>query len=144
MLKNNIKIAWRSLLNNKFYSMINISGLAVGLATGILLLLWVQNELSYDQFNKSYQQIYKLSEHFNSNGQENTWETVPGPLAVFARTNPQIAATVRIASEFDQNISNQNRSKIFDGNKIAYVDNGFFSMFDFELLKGNKAALFPN
>ncbi len=144
MIKNYIKIAWRSLWKNKFYSLINISGLAVGLATGILLLLWVQNELNYDKFNKDYRQIYKLSEHFNSNGQEMTWTSVPGPLAVFAKSNPKISSTVRIASEFDQNISNKNRSKIFDGNKVAYVDNGFFSMFDFELLKGNKTALFPN
>ncbi len=144
MFKNYLKIAWRSLFKNKFYSLINISGLAVGLATGILLLLWVQNELSYDKFNKNYRQIYKLSEHFNSNGQEMTWTGVPGPLAVFAKSNPKISSTVRIASEFDQNISNKDRSKIFDGNKIAYVDNGFFSMFDFELLKGNKADLFPN
>ncbi len=143
MLKNYIKIAWRSLINNKFYSLINISGLAVGLATGILLLLWVQNELSYDKFNKDYRQIYKLSERFNSNGQEMTWTSVPAPLAVFAKTNPEIALTVRIYNEFDQNISNQNRSKIFDGNRVAYVDKGFFSMFDFELLKGNRAALFP-
>jgi putative ABC transport system permease protein len=144
MFKNYIKIAWRSLWKNKFYSLINISGLAVGLATGILLLLWVQNELNYDKFNKDYRQIYKLSEHFNSNGQELTWTSVPGPLAVYAKTNPDIRSTIRIATEFDQNISNKDRSKIFDGNRIAYVDNGFFSMFDFGLLKGNKAALFPN
>lgn len=144
MLKNHIKIAWRNLLKNKFYSIINISGLAVGLATGLLLLLWVQNEFSYDKFNKSYKQIYKLSEHFSANGSEITWTGVPAPLAVYARSNPAIVSTVRILSEFDQNIANEDRSKIVDGNKIAYVDNDFFSIFDFKLLKGNKAALFPN
>ena len=144
MLKNYLKIAWRSLLKNKFYSLINISGLAVGLATGILLLLWVQNELSYDKFNKNYRQIYKLSEHFNSNGHEMTWSSVPASMAVYAKSNPAIKSTVRILTEFDQNISNKKRSKIFDGNKIAYVDNSFFSMFDFQLLKGNIRTLFPN
>jgi putative ABC transport system permease protein len=57
MLKNYFKIALRSLWKNKFYTIINISGLAVGLATGIMLLLWVQNELSFDKFNKDYKHI---------------------------------------------------------------------------------------
>ena len=144
MLKNYIKIAWRNLWKNKFYSIINICGLAVGLATGILLLLWVQNEFSYDKFNKAYRQIYKLSLHFTSNGEEITWTGVPAPLAVYAKSNPTIVSTVRIKSEFDQNISNKDRSKIFDSNRIAYVDDSFFSMFDFQLLKGNKTTLFPN
>ncbi len=65
MFKNYFKTAWRTLWKNKFYSAINISGLAVGLATGIMLLLWVQNEMSYDKFNKDYQNIYRLSSHFN-------------------------------------------------------------------------------
>ena len=79
MIGNYFKTAWRSLWNNKFYSMINISGLAVGLAAGIMLLLWVENELSYDKFNKGYQNIYQLSAHFNANGEKLAWRGVPGP-----------------------------------------------------------------
>jgi putative ABC transport system permease protein len=57
MFKNYFKTAWRSLWKNKFYSLVNISGLAVGLATGIMLLMWVQKELSYDKLNKGYKNI---------------------------------------------------------------------------------------
>ncbi len=144
MLKNNIKIAWRSLLKSKFYTLINVTGLAVGLAAGMMLLLWVQNEKSFDTFHADYQQIYKISQQFTANGQDITWTSTPGPLKVFARNNPQIEATVRIGSEFDQNIANQNESKIFDGNRVYYVDEGFFSMFTFKLLQGKKSALLPN
>ena len=144
MIKNYFKIAWRSLWKNKLYSTINISGLAVGMATGIMLLLWVQNELSYDKFNKDYQHIYHLSAHFHANGEERTWTGVPGPLAVYSKAIPDVESIVRIQSEYDQNISNKERTKIFDGNVIAYVDSGFFSLFDFSLLKGNKATVFPN
>ena len=144
MLKNHIKIAWRSLWKNKFYTIINISGLAVGLATGIMLLLWVQNELSYDKFNKDYKNIYQLSSHFKSNGEDLTWTGVPGPLAVFAKSIPQIQSVVRIQTEFDQILSDQNKNKIFDGNVTAYVDSGFLSMFSFQLLKGNVATAFPD
>ena len=144
MFKNYFKTAWRSLLKNKFYTAINISGLAVGLATGIMLLLWVQNEKSYDKFNKDYQNIYRLSTHFNSNGEKQTWTGVPGPLAVFARTMPDVASIVRIEKQFDQVLANKERTKIFDGNTVAAVDSSFFNVFTFHFLQGNKETAFPN
>jgi len=144
MIKNYFKIAWRSLWKNKFYSIINISGLAVGMATSIMLLLWVQNELSFDKFNKDYQNIYQFSAHFKSNGENMTLKYVPGPLAAFAKSIPSVQSVVRIQSEFDQNLSDKNKNKIFDGNVTDYVDKGFFYMFSFNLLKGNKATLFPD
>ncbi len=144
MLKNYSKIAWRSLSKNKFYTLINISGLSVGLATGIMLLLWVQSELSYDKFNKDYKNIYQLSSHFKSNEEDQTWNGVPGPLAVFAKSFPEVQAVVRISSQYDQILSDKNKNKMFDGNVIAFADSGFFSMFSFNLLKGSKASVFPN
>lgn len=144
MIKNYLITAWRSLLNNKFYTLINVSGLAVGMSAAILLLLWVQNELSYDKFNKDFKNIYQLSAHFKSNGENMTWKGVPGPLAVFANAIPAIQSVVRINREFDQVLSDKNSNKIFDGNVIAFVDKDFFSMFSFNLLKGNKASLFPD
>jgi len=144
MFKNYFKTAWRTLSKNKFYSAINISGLAVGLAAGIMLLMWVQNELSYDKFNKDYQHIYRLSTQLKSNGENRTWTGVPGPLAVFAKSIPQVQSTVRTAMDFDQNLSNKDKTKIFDGNIVGYVDNGFFDLFNFHFLNGNKATAFPN
>lgn len=144
MFKNYFKIAWRNLWKNKFYSAINISGLAVGLATGIMLLLWVQSELSYDKFHDDYHDIYRLSSRFTSNGENQTWTGVPGPLAVFGQSIPEVQSVVRINSDFDQVISNRERTKIFDGNTIAMVDPGFFQMFQFRLLQGDEKSLFPN
>lgn len=141
MIKNNLKIAWRSLWKNKFYTAINISGLAVGLATAIMLLLWVHNELSYDKFHKGYQNIYQLSAHFISNGNNLTWNGVPGPLAVLAKSIPEVQSVVRTQEQFDQVLSNKEKRSIFDGNNIAFADSGFFSLFSFHLLKGNPATL---
>jgi len=143
MIRNYLKTARRSLWKNKFYSIINISGLAIGLSAGIMLLLWVQNELSYDRFNKNYQQIYNLSSHFISNGAQRTWTGVPAPLAVFAKSFSDVKSTVRIQS-FYRPLSNKDKNKMFDGNMVAAVDTGFFSMFTFDLLEGNKTRLFPN
>ncbi len=144
MIKSYFKTAWRSLWKNKFYTVINISGLAVGLATGIMLLLWVQNELSYDKFNKDYKQIFQLSSHFKSNGEDQTWNGVPGPLAVFAKSIPGVESVARIQSEFDQILSDKQRNKMIDGNVIAFADSSFFSMFSFQFLKGNKTTAFPD
>ena len=144
MFKNYFKTAWRSLWKSKFYTVINISGLAVGLATGIMLLLWVQNELSFDKFNKDYQHIYKLSTHFKSNEDNLTWPGVPGPLSVYAKSIPEVQFFVRTQTESDQVLSDKEKKKIFDGNTVAYVDSSFFSLFSFNLLKGNVSTVFPN
>ena len=144
MIGNYFKTAWRSLWNNKFYSMINISGLAVGLAAGIMLLLWVENELSYDKFNKGYQNIYQLSAHFNANGEKLAWRGVPGPLAVLARSIPGVQSLVRTHSYYNVTFSNEDKSKILGGNICTYADSGFFSMFTFPLVEGQRGALFSN
>src|SRR6185312_11484048 len=60
MIKNYFITAWRNLIKNKFYSVINIAGLTLGLAIGILILLWVQDELSFDTFHKNAKNIYRL------------------------------------------------------------------------------------
>ncbi|HLL44664.1 MAG TPA: ABC transporter permease [Segetibacter sp.] len=61
MLKNNFKIAWRNLLNNKVFSAINIFGLAVGLACCILMFLFIQHELSYDKFHVNSKNLYRVT-----------------------------------------------------------------------------------
>jgi putative ABC transport system permease protein len=144
MLRNYFKTAWRSLRKSRFYTSINIVGLCVGLTTGIMLLLWVQSELSYDKFHKDYKNIYQLSSHFNINGEERTWTGVPGPLSVYAKSIPGVQSIVRINREFDQVLSNNAKNKIFGGNTIEFVDSGFLSMFDFHLNAGNKNTVFPN
>src|SRR5215467_9768934 len=60
MIKNYFKIAYRNLLRNKSFSIINISGLAIGMASAILILLWVQNEVSYDRFHAKIDRLYQV------------------------------------------------------------------------------------
>ena len=66
MLRNYFKIAWRSLLNNRGYSAINIGGLALALGIGILLLWWVQDELSYDRLHAQGARIYRVNGGFGT------------------------------------------------------------------------------
>ncbi|MGZ3776440.1 MAG: hypothetical protein ACXVI9_02210, partial [Mucilaginibacter sp.] len=60
MIRNYLKTAWRNISNNRFYSAINVAGLTVGLVVGLFILLWVQDELSFDRFNRQANNIYKI------------------------------------------------------------------------------------
>lgn len=144
MFKNYFKTAWRNLLKNKFYSVINISGLAIGLAVGIMILLWVQDELSYDSFHRNAGNIYKINSHLGRGTDAQVWEGSPGPLAVFCRQQiPEVVNTVRINNIY-QDLLFTYKDKKFTESKLAFVDSTFFSMFDFKLLEGSTSKPFEN
>jgi putative ABC transport system permease protein len=81
MLKNYLKIAWRNLFKNKFFSAINIFGLALGMACSILILLWVQNELSIDSFHANSNRLYSVYERQYYDNKIEGQYRVPGLLA---------------------------------------------------------------
>lgn len=81
MLSNYFKIAFRNLRNNKLYSFLNISGLAVGIAVALLIGLWVFDEISFDTFNRNYDRIALIQKNRNYNGTINTESTHSIPLA---------------------------------------------------------------
>ncbi|GAA4803464.1 ABC transporter permease [Olivibacter ginsenosidimutans] len=139
MLKNYVKTAWRNLKEHKFHTFVNISGLALGLTTAILLLLWVQHERSYDRFHKDYSRIYRFFACLDAN---TVWEEVPGPLAIFSKSLPEIEAVVRINENNGQVLATEDRSTVLDGFTTAYVDSSFLSLFNFELLEGKPIQLF--
>ncbi|HEU5290825.1 MAG TPA: ABC transporter permease [Cyclobacteriaceae bacterium] len=79
MLKNHLKIAFRNLLKNPTYSFINIGGLSLGLASSILILLWVSHELSYDKFHTNADRIHQLWVNAKFDGKINSFNSVPMP-----------------------------------------------------------------
>ena len=81
MLKNYLKTAWRSFYKNKFFSVINIGGLAVGMAVAMLIGLWIWDELSYDKYNKNYDRIAEVMQQSTVNGEVSTNYPCPAPLA---------------------------------------------------------------
>ncbi|PPL02988.1 ABC transporter permease [Parapedobacter indicus] len=141
MIKNYFKTAWRNLKEHKFHTFVNISGLAFGLATAILLLLWVQHERSYDRFHKDYSRIHRIIPHLDAN---TVWEGVPGPLAVYAQSVPEVEAIVRVMEGSGQVLATEDRSTVLDDFTVAYVDSTFLTLFDFGLLNGETKPLFPN
>ncbi len=134
MFQNYFRITFRNLLKNKVSSFINIGGLAVGLATGIIILLVIVNECSYDKFNKNIADIYLLMKNQNMNGDIITGRTTPGPLAASVRNEiPEIKYAARTSQQNDL---------IRSGDKIVYTNNlytdaDFFNMMSFPALTGN-------
>src|SRR5689334_15340230 len=98
MLKNYFKTAWRNLINNKFYSLINISGLTAGLTVGILILLWVQDESSFDRFHKQSSSIYRLENRVGTGESIQIWEKTAAPIGVLAKKElPRVKDVVRLS-----------------------------------------------
>jgi putative ABC transport system permease protein len=144
MFKNYFKIAWRNLWKNKFYSLINITGLAIGLSVGIMILLWVQDEFSYDSFHKNADNIYKINSHLGTGADEQVWEGSPAPLAVFCKQSiPEVVNSVRI-DNVNGPLLFKYADKKFTETNMACVDSTFFSVFDFKLIKGNPLKPFPD
>jgi putative ABC transport system permease protein len=85
MIKNYLKIAWRNLLKNKAHSLINITGLSVGMAVAILIGLWIWDELSYDNYHQNYDRIVQVMQHQRFNGDVGTQRSIPIPLGLKLR-----------------------------------------------------------
>ncbi|MEO8770325.1 MAG: ABC transporter permease [Ferruginibacter sp.] len=134
MFKNYFKIAIRNLTRNKVYSFINIAGLGIGLSCAILILLYVKDEVSFDQFHNNVNAIYRIAEKFPHQGKEekngNTG-LLQGPR--FAKNIPGIKSFVRVQSG-SQDIKKGTEIKSQD---LMYADSSFFSVFNFPLLNGD-------
>ncbi len=145
MIKNYFKTAWRNLLNNKFYSAINITGLTVGLTVGLLVLLWVNDELSFDKFNTKAGQIYKVNAQIGTGSSQQVWGGVQGPVATFAlKEVPGVVNAVRLTNCYNYSFFRYKGQLISESNdKLKFTDPSLFKVFDYKLLKGNPDNPFP-
>ena len=134
MFKNNVRIALRNILKNKISSLINIGGLSVGLATGIIVLLVITNELSYDKFNTNLTDVYLLMKNKNMAGNIATGNVTPGPLASSVKN--EIAGVKYTARTSLSNELIRNGDKSIYTN-VIYSDADFFNMMSFPAIEGN-------
>jgi putative ABC transport system permease protein len=142
MIKNYIKTAWRNLLKNKLYSFINIGGLTIGLAVGILILIQVENELSFDRFHKKADDIYRLEIFGGTGASKRLWKLEVAPIGPLAKQQlPDVIEQVRIMENNYASLY-QYQEKIFPGERAVFADPSFFTVFDFPLIKGNPSRPF--
>lgn len=139
MIKNFIKIALRNIKKHKGYSFINITGLALGMACCLLIIIWVLDEISYDRFHKDAQNLYRVEENQDYSGREYHVNVTPYPLAPVLKDEvPEIDEATRYVSAGGKLL--RYGDKAFFENNIRAVDPSFLKMFAFPLIQGTVVA----
>ena len=143
MLKNYFKIAWRNLLRNRAFSLINIFGLAIGLASCLLITLYIFDENNYDKHQKNGDRVFRIASVTNKG---ETWAAAAGPLAFTLKNNlPEIEEATRlmtfpdIAKMLMQYEGSSEKKQFFESNGY-YVDSTFFRLFTYDFTYGNAAT----
>lgn len=136
MINNYFKIAWRTIRKNKLFSSINILGLSLGIALCFLIMLFVQDELSYDRFNEKADRIARIAFNANINGGKINEAGVMAPVAATMKKDfPEVEDATRIQRMGTPKVTYQ--QNVFKTDEMAFVDPNFFSIFTMPLIKGD-------
>src|ERR1700761_694153 len=136
MIKNYIKIAWRSLKKNPLYSAINIGGLAIGMAVSFMLFIYVYHEFSFDKFNTNTDRLYRVLRNQPSNGELMTSSATPVPMGPAMKKDfPEIDKVAR--ANWPNKILMNYGTKALKINTLA-ADATLLDMFSFDFIYGDK------
>ncbi|HEX5654555.1 MAG TPA: ABC transporter permease [Chitinophagaceae bacterium] len=142
MFRNFFKIAWRNLLKRKVYTAINILGLGAGLAVCLLIVLFVQSEMSFDRHHDKGDNIYRVVLDRKYPGRSSSYSFIPHSIGAAIKTEyPEVVESTRIfnfggGGNFFLRIGD----KVFEEDKVLAVDSNFFRVFSTTLLKGDPEA----
>jgi len=141
MFKNYFKIACRNLVRNKIFSFINISGIAIGLTAFWLIALYIADELSFDQYHKNGDRIFRVAQHARWEGGNLSQASTSAPFAPALKAAfPEIQEATRILQEGGGIISYQ--AKVITADDILFADANIFQVFSYPFLVGDsKSAL---
>lgn len=138
MIKNYFKTAWRNLLQNKTFSLINIFGLALGMTCSLVIMLWLKDEIRKDKFHQNGKRLYRVMENQFYSGNVSTFESTPGILAEnIVKDIPDIQMASQMLWEEEPLFTVGNT---YDKEKGRYVEKDFLRMFSFKLTKGDPAS----
>ncbi|WP_421918313.1 ABC transporter permease [Marinifilum sp.] len=136
MLKNFLITIIRNFNRNKFYTVLNVTGLSVGLTCAILIVLFIQEELSYDKYNVNHKRIVRLASDFKLNGKRDRVATTPIPFGpTFKQEFPEVEQFVRVRGSGGQQFRYQDKE--FYEERIPYIDSSVFKVFSYKLLQGD-------
>ncbi|MCG2612914.1 ABC transporter permease [Terrimonas sp. NA20] len=141
MLKNYFKIAWRNLWKNKSFSLINILGLALGIASSLLIIFHVKEELNYDKGFSNADRIFRVTQEGLGNDTRH-WAATPFPLGTMLQKDlPEVEQIVRLHKLYPYQLLSytnvKGEAKRFQEKGGLFADSNTLKMFDFPLLKGN-------
>jgi len=142
MFSNYLKIAWRNLLKNKTFSLINIIGLASGLACFILITLYIIDELSYDRYHEKAERIYRINSDIRFGGTDLNMAVSADPMgATLKKDYPQVEQFTRIYASEGSKLFKKDNVFITE-ERVVYADSTLFDVFTFPAVTGNtKTAL---
>jgi putative ABC transport system permease protein len=136
MIHNFFRIAVRNIFRHKVFTFINVSGLAIGMAASLLILLWVQDELSFEKYHKNAKNIYRVEEDQFYSGERYHVTVTPHPSGpVWKEKIPEIKEQTRI-NRLPRMLFRQD-DKVFFENSIIGSDSGMYRMFSFQMLLGD-------
>jgi len=136
MFKNYLKTGLRNIFKHKFYSLINISGLTIGIAAAIFIVIYISDELSYDRFHENIDHMYRVSLHGKLGGQEiETVATCPPLAAAMADEIPEVSASCRLRALGGVVI--RYNDNVYTEDQLFHTDSNFFEFFSFRLLDGD-------
>ena len=139
MLKNFFIIGWRNLIKNKIFSLLNITGLAVGVVVCLMIGVWLQRELSFDDFHNTNGEIFRIANTFKSESE--TFSQAPSGVALGAQL-PKLLPSVKTACRvFNNDYKFRAGTNQFFESNVSMVDSNFFSFFQFHLLEGDASAV---
>ncbi|MBS1529212.1 MAG: ABC transporter permease [Bacteroidetes bacterium] len=146
MLKNYFKTAGRNLWLHRRITLINITGLGIGMAATILIVLWVQNELSFDTNQPDASAIYRIKTKQAVSKDENwLWESTPYLLGEHASKEiPEIGLLTRLQPSSYTDVNIRYKGNIFGEKKAAYVDDQWFNMFHYDFVEGSPEEFIKN
>jgi len=146
MIKNYFKIAWRNLWRHKWMTMINVAGLGIGMAATVLIVLWVQNELSFDKGQQDAQSIFRIKTSLAVTKNETwLWESTPYVLSgVAAKQIPEIEGITRLKPNSYSAVILHYNDKLIAEKKSAYVDDQWFKIFHYDFIEGSQDAFNKN
>ena len=139
MFKNHLKIAWRNLLKDRQFTLLNMLGLSAGLACALFIFLWVNDERSYDKFFANDDQLYQVMEHRNSDGDIKVSDESSGLVSEILKAQmPQVEYAASLAppewfQQFTLSVGDKNIKA-----KGQYAGKDYFNIFSFNLLEGDK------
>jgi len=135
MFKNYLKIAWRNLLRNKSFSLLNILGLSIGLTVTALILLWVNYEVGFEQFHEKKDRIYQVYNKYEVDGEIWTWNSTPKIMAsTIKKDYPEVEEVTRYFYNYTFLFSYEDTNIKSTG---TVVDPSFLKIFSFPLIEGN-------
>jgi putative ABC transport system permease protein len=149
MIRNYLKVALRSLLKQRVYSIINITGLSVGIASCLLITMFVLNEFSYDRFHENGDNIYKIALARKYPNHVTNYAIIPHSYSdVIQRDFPEVVRTLKIGGPFNdvlvQYITEKNEPVQFEEDYIMSADSNFFQLFSIKLIKGEPDNVLTN